>query len=440
MFKKRIITQTIILTSILLFQFMGGLPSVSADDSIPDGGTAPETSVSVPSEPITSGDVVSAPSDPVQVDEGLPPSTDSATTDGTTIDSSISQDTTLETPSTPPESGTTDVIQPIVESLDAANAVLTDGGSDPLPMASQQTADLLAGDPFFSDPVDPSIVRAYLTDCTGWVPPAGYSSGTCFESTTPVQAAVDAAAAGTTIFIAYGHYGEAVTIATANLSLVGLGGDVTIDQIRLFTDLNNSTQNVYSPYIDVYHGGSISDALNLLSPGGQIFVHGKGKLKDIQYIEVNNTLPVQEDGIETFQVTGGETVNYSCTAPSVLFLPSGSSAKSTNILCGYTGSFSQVAIVNLPGTLDPKYQFIDGVSLVLRESGNPVLALTGSERIEIKFIIPANVDPTKVTIMGWDQNLNNGAGAWVTMGGLITSEGVASIQVNSPGYFILVQS
>lgn len=439
MLKKRIICQTIIITAILLFQFIGGLPAVSADD-IPTGGTPPETNVSVPSEPVTSNEVVNAPSDPIEVEEVLPQSSESAPTDGAIIDPSTLDSASLETPIAPLASGPADVIQPIVDSLDAANAVLSDGNSDPLPLASQQTADLLAGDPFFSDPVDPTIVRAYLTDCTGWTPPAGYTSGTCTETASPVQDAVDAATSGTTIYIANGHYGETVSIATANLSLVGLGGDVTIDQLRLFADLNDSTQNVYSPYIDVYHGGNISDALNLRSPGGQIFVHGNSKQKDIQYFEVTSTLPVQMEDIDTIQVTGGETVNYSCTVPSILLLPSGNSAESTNILCGYTGSFSQVTTENLPGTLDPKYHFVDGVSLVLRNSGNPVLALTGLSRIEIQFVLSANVDPTMVSIMGWDQNLNNGTGAWVTMGGLNVLDRIASIQVNSPGYFVLVVS
>ena len=88
--------------------------------------------------------------------------------------------------------------------------------------------------------------------------------------------------------------------------------------------------------------------------------------------------------------------------------------------------------------MNDQYQFIEGVSLVMRNAGNPIIALPGSSKLKILFALPGNIDPTSISILGWDQNLNNGAGDWVTISSLEITEGFATITANYPGYFILV--
>ena len=68
---------------------------------------------------------------------------------------------------------------------------------------------------------------------------------------------------------------------------MGFGGDAIIDQLNLFADVNDSSLNVYSPLIHVYHGGNALDATNLLQTDGQIVIHSKDhKKKNSQSAEL----------------------------------------------------------------------------------------------------------------------------------------------------------
>jgi hypothetical protein len=97
-------------------------------------------------------------------------------------------------------------------------------------MVSQQTADVLTGDLYFTDPIDPAIARIFLKGCTGWILPPGFTSGTFIATEKPVQNAIDSASSGTKIVISIGHYPETVSRFLSNLMLVGLGGEATIEQ------------------------------------------------------------------------------------------------------------------------------------------------------------------------------------------------------------------
>jgi hypothetical protein len=88
--------------------------------------------------------------------------------------------------------------------------------------------------------------------------------------------------------------------------------------------------------------------------------------------------------------------------------------------------------------LNDQYHFLDGLSLVLRNAGNPVIALPGSSTLKIQFAFPSNIDSSTILILGWDQNLNNGAGDWVKMTMQENQTGFATTIANFPGYFILV--
>jgi len=307
-----------------------------------------------------------------------------------------------------------------------------------LPLASLKTAEILSGDPFFADPIDPTIARVFLKDCTGWTLPAGFTSGTCNSSDTPVQNAINAANSGATIYITPGHYAERVSIYTNNLALIGLGGDAIIDQLMLFANLNDTTHNVYTPLVYLYHGGNLSDANNLLQPGGQIIIHSKNHNKKDSQSNAGNPSSTTTSNVDSIEVNGSEVVSFSCSKSFELILPSGTKVSSTSILCGYSGSLSSIALKALPGTLIDQYHFVEGLSLVMRNAGNPVIALPGSSKLKIQFAFPSNIDPSSILIFGWDQNLNSGAGDWVKMAMQENQAGFATTIANYPGYFILV--
>ncbi len=392
----------ILLFAILFFELSSPLSVVSADDS-PVEGTPEETG------------------------NGTELSTTDATIPEEADDQSLLENT----------SSTEESIKPVVDQITESGNEILDGNGNALPLASQQTADLLSGDPFFADPVDPTVARVFLKDCTGWILPAGFTSGTCTATDTPVQNAINAASSGTTIFITPGHYAETVSIYSNNLAIVGFGGDAFIDQLNLFADLNDSTHNFYSPLVHIYHGGNLIDGTNILQSGGQIIIHSKDlKKKDSQSIPGDPSSAASN--VDSVEVNGSEIISFSCSKPFELILPSGTRVRSTSILCGYSGSLSTIDLAGLPGIMNDQYQFIEGVSLVMRNAGNPIIALPGSSKLKIQFALPGNIDPSSVSILGWDQNLNNGAGDWVTISSLEIAEGFATITANYPGYFIMV--
>jgi hypothetical protein len=400
---KRNINIGILLVAILTFQFSSPTSIVSADDS-PTVGTNVE-----------SGTVI----DMITSDASVPEET--------------GNQSSLDTTSTSSEN-----IEQVVDQITETGNEILDGNGNALSLASQQTADILSGDPFFADPIDPTIARVFLQDCAGWTLPAGFTSGTCTASGTPVQNAITAASPGATIYITPGHYAETVSIYSNNLTIVGFGGDAIIDQLNLFADINDTSHNVYSPLIHVYHGGSVLDATNLLQTGGQIVIHSKDHKKINSQSIPGDPSSSTTSNVDSVEVNGSEIISFSCSKPVELILPSGTSVRSTSILCGYSGSLSTTVLEGLPGILNDQYQLIEGVSLVMRNAGNPVLALPGSSKLKIQFILPGNIDPSLVSILGWDQNLNNGSGDWVKMTLQDNEDGFATVIANYPGYFILV--
>jgi hypothetical protein len=118
---------------------------------------------------------------------------------------------------------------PIVNVIAESGSDVIDSGGSQMTMVSQQTADILTGDPYFADPIDPTIARIFQEDWTGWILALGFTSGTCVATEKPVQNAIDSASSRTKIFISTGHYAETVSIFTTNLTLIGLGGDATIE-------------------------------------------------------------------------------------------------------------------------------------------------------------------------------------------------------------------
>jgi parallel beta-helix repeat protein len=166
-----------------------------------------------------------------------------------------------------------------------ADVNLADGNGDSVVMASQEGLELMEAVP------DPWVIRAgvthrFLSDCSGQPVDA---TNTCTVSTTPVQAAIDFADPGETVYLGAGTFQEDIEI-TKNLTLQGSSGTVirspdsinaefstssggkspviyvnnaTVN-IRNITVDGNGNQNNNAGFIGIgYHnaGGEVSDCL-----------------------------------------------------------------------------------------------------------------------------------------------------------------------------------
>lgn len=170
----------------------------------------------------------------------------------------------------------TEEISEIVELMADEGLTLVDENGSPLPMASEETSQLLENsDPFFWDGTQ---WVGYTTTGTGCP-----LNVTCLSSATPFQSAVTAASAlsaDTNIYVATGTYDEDVIINSTNkLSFTGFnsvtvdGANVVVNDIG-FAKVNKITLNsnfgdtsgVYADSVIVGTNGELSDALNLVNP------------------------------------------------------------------------------------------------------------------------------------------------------------------------------
>ncbi|MHB8778062.1 MAG: right-handed parallel beta-helix repeat-containing protein [Anaerolineales bacterium] len=139
----------------------------------------------------------------------------------------------------------TESVSDVVAALADANAVLLDADGNPIPLASQEAADSLAAP-------DPYIVRAgvthrFLTSCTGQPVDA---TNTCTESSTPIQAAINFAIAGETVYVEAGTYLEGRIVIDKNLTIVG----------------DSANKPVIQPNVDIT-GRNAGDAWILVNSG-----------------------------------------------------------------------------------------------------------------------------------------------------------------------------
>lgn len=119
-----------------------------------------------------------------------------------------------------------EILTDVIVSLAETQSVLVDDQGEPISLASHQAEQLLsAPDPWFVDPLDPTKVVAYQSDCTLWSPPAGFSGGVCHTSATPIQEAVDSAPIGAVVHVEAGVFTEQVVI-NKNLTLKGSAGAI----------------------------------------------------------------------------------------------------------------------------------------------------------------------------------------------------------------------
>ncbi len=216
-------------------------------------------------------------------DDVAPPPTevpvvDAAPTEEPVVEVAPTEDPVVDVP--PTES-----VSDVVAALADANAVLLDADGNPIPLASQEAADILTSDSFDPFFYDGTIWIGFTTTGSGC--PAGV---TCLSSPTPLQAAISNVPDGATVYVAAQNYGEAVTI-DKNLGLIGYQGgtgSVSGTSFSGYTLANASTAsftlgsganisnaasvNVFAPVVNVNAGASIQDGITLIDNGGTVNV------------------------------------------------------------------------------------------------------------------------------------------------------------------------
>ncbi|MCD6355842.1 MAG: hypothetical protein J7L66_01045, partial [Anaerolineaceae bacterium] len=169
------------------------------------------------------------------------------------------------------------VVAEVVEAAAEKDVVFADNSGDPLEMASQETADLLveADDPWYVDAGDPTIIYGFSS--TG-VCVTGVTN--CITDPNPIQAAINHAPAGTTIYIKTDSYNSTVDV-TKVVTLHGVqgstvsdlaDGDVTINTINLFVDIPDWF-NIYVANVNVMNDtAEIQDGIDIAEDGGVVNV------------------------------------------------------------------------------------------------------------------------------------------------------------------------
>lgn len=123
------------------------------------------------------------------------------------------------------ESAAGETLAEVVETLAEAGVTLTDAEGEPIPLASEAAAAILAGDPY----IDRGGVTYRFLPIGGCAPYGGVGP-TCTESATPIQAAINFANAGETVNIEAGTYTE--TGITINKAITLSGADPTTVLIK----------------------------------------------------------------------------------------------------------------------------------------------------------------------------------------------------------------
>ncbi len=266
----------VVITLIILMSLLLPASVVFADDTAPTAESSQETQA--PNS--NTDDAVVTPVPPTENDsEPIPP---------TEMDEVIQSEELLETtpegdqgvePTVQPDSeivpeqspdqssdeGTT--VAEMVDYIADNNLEVVDGNGDPLPLGSTALEQALT----YPDPWIERGGTTYRFLAIGGCTSFGGVSSTCFESVTPVQDAVDFAAAGETINIEGGNYDESITIGVSNLNLLGYSGMAYLNAITLNANVG-TISNVFAPILYVNSGASIQDGIDLVESGGVVYV------------------------------------------------------------------------------------------------------------------------------------------------------------------------
>ncbi len=205
-----------------------------------------------------------------------PESTETGGTEGEESDTQTSEESI-------PEEQEEDLSE-IVTTLAEAEAVVTNAAGEPVPLVSQEAAEiLLNSDPWFID--TNGDTQAYMFDCTGWVPDTPTPGSSCTPSTNPIQDAIDDPdSAGMAIILEFADYSandivisNSIILALDSLSdivvnsiTLGSGSSVTYDPTAYSGSW--SSYELFAPYVIVQDGASIQQGVEMVSDGGTVQV------------------------------------------------------------------------------------------------------------------------------------------------------------------------
>lgn len=173
----------------------------------------------------------------------------------------------------------------VVEKMSEAELVIVDEEGKALPLASQEAAEVMAApDPWV---VRDGVTHRFLTDCTGQPIDA---TNTCTDTdtiaTTPIQAAINFAVNGETVYIGPGTFIEDIEIIGKNITLQGVTGSIiqSPDVIDVdFTTSSNKRAIIY-----------VNNADNVTIDGITVDGAGKGNLNSqflgIAYYNAGGTI------------------------------------------------------------------------------------------------------------------------------------------------------
>lgn len=249
-------------TGTVVFADDGSTPSdtpapITTEVADPQVSSAPaETEASQPAATLAP-DTASEPA----ATETAPGSVTSPETAATAEPAAITAPVSVETTSS------ADNLPDVIQSLQTNQAELVNKDGNAVPLTSDQAAAALTSpDPWF---VDGAITHHYQASCAGFVSTA---TSDCVESTTPVQAAIDAAPAGSTVHLEAAHFNENVTIAKTVI-LSGYNGSAFVNMFTLNNGANVAgSMNVFAPIVYVNSGASIQDGIDLVGEGGVVNV------------------------------------------------------------------------------------------------------------------------------------------------------------------------
>ena len=297
-------------------------PSDPTDVAVPDASATDAPSNSTEVEP-TDAAVKDVPSAPTSV-----ASTDAAATDASSGPKDIAPSDSVATDATanstdvePTEPVVTEAaVEPtsdVVAALNVAGAVLLDESGNSVPLVSQQAADALAnGDPYFNDGA--GHIVGYTTP--GGTCNASVTSGFCYDSITPLQAAITAAPSGATISMESAFYNENVIIAK-QITLIGILTGTTVNSFTLNSGADTTGSiNIFAPVVNVNAGAIVQNGVDLAAVGGTVNVSPGNYLGQVVINNKNITLQATAPGVVIAApdpVIPGQPSLFLCDAASV---------------------------------------------------------------------------------------------------------------------------
>lgn len=131
-------------------------------------------------------------------------------------------------------------------------------------------------------------------------------------------------------------------------------------------------------------------------------------------------------------VTGGLTVNLSCTIANTLTL-SEHVVAFNQTMCGYLANLNILNLNTLPSPMSNGDSFVSGLTINLFKGSEIVQKLENGD-FSISFPVPSGMEGKNFSILFWDAS----SGKYVEVPGIVTSGGFVKVTVNMPGTYVLV--